>query len=739
MSVEERKVEEAMNRCMVISDPDRKKRCEELAKYTWQLGLEHEFFLVGLSDDIATVVSNPMQYNDRLLPHIGDLDFAESIGGSRPGWFIEDATCKFIDESIGHSEYSHGARTIELHPIYKKAVEDLARKIHGVPYSELDNGEKWNIRQRLKSDCRYNRKVEDITDELIEIDEYAVHRALTGEERAAEQIREGAADEKSVMVWPFGGISKVRTIRDDDTSYTVPKNYGGSYHISITLPHEPDDSENEMFERRNEWLKAVQWLEPLFVSTYFGPDVESFGDLGKHVEGSYRLKATKWGNLGDVKIGEGGEGEVDEEALSDYCTSYADNQLENYIDVSNEAYDLAKESVGDDLRSECIVEQRDECEGHINRGDFATDDEYNEAIDECVEENESSIDDCTDAAIHYSDAYGEILSELESDARDREYEYCMEEQVFGEVETLDTGGLTEERTEFRARRGGGVEIRIWDNFPTGEMKNVLKELVLVAAMSEERDYIEDMNDRGENRKIWDKAIERVRKEGYNAQLPDEYINALREKMGLHILTNSNRAKEVFHTVVQELWSRYHDHDWYQVMVEKPNEPIRTQNINEVAYDYHSRQKLRESPEDVAKFKRYLKNLRFLSNLKECERRPCWIPLSKDRPSVEENQPETEQTTISCAEMDETEKPVTDKDDFVSLMQRTLGPDYTKEDIRDVIDMLDRRNIIAVVRSPKGLIQEVRPLYNMSDVNLIVDNMVKDRAFNIKPNQWKEVR
>lgn len=92
------------------------------------------------------------------------------------------------------------------------------------------------------------------------------------------------------------------------------KDYVGSYHITITLPHTKNITVADFVKLHQDSANQIQWLEPLLITAFFSPDPDAMG-LGpdQGIEGSFRVGAVGWGNFagsdvrkfGDVGITRG--------------------------------------------------------------------------------------------------------------------------------------------------------------------------------------------------------------------------------------------------------------------------------------------------------------------------------------------------------------------------------------------------------------------------------------------------
>ena len=87
----------------------------------------------------------------------------------------------------------------------------------------------------------------------------------------------------SLVQYPFGMLSTMKFPKKcDSTKYTFAKSgkndkvqneYTGSYHITITLPHNPDKISTKQFVKEHQnFANQLQWLEPLLLSSFFSCD-----------------------------------------------------------------------------------------------------------------------------------------------------------------------------------------------------------------------------------------------------------------------------------------------------------------------------------------------------------------------------------------------------------------------------------------------------------------------------------
>ena len=78
--------------------------------------------------------------------------------------------------------------------------------------------------------------------------------------------------------------------------------YNGSYHITFTLPFEINTTKNEFIKMHQNFCNQLQWLEPLMLTSYFTGDEYAPGSLKTRVRGSFRVMIIGWGNFAGSDI-----------------------------------------------------------------------------------------------------------------------------------------------------------------------------------------------------------------------------------------------------------------------------------------------------------------------------------------------------------------------------------------------------------------------------------------------------
>lgn len=192
-----------------------------------------------------------------------------------------------------------------------------------------------------------NRTIDSITEELYYLEDTYLKMQMKNPivkekvEKYGKLVTHLCGSHNDIRV-PIRPTIYSDTYEFEDENVVKNKDYLGSYHITLTLPHRPSISKREFVEMHQNMANQIQWLEPLLVGAYFGPDLDSVGSYGnKRVKGAFRVMTTGWGTFAgsDVRtFGSKGVGRApniktywrdnlvfptEEDQLLDYCTRTA--------------------------------------------------------------------------------------------------------------------------------------------------------------------------------------------------------------------------------------------------------------------------------------------------------------------------------------------------------------------------------------------------------------------------------
>lgn len=298
--------------------------------------------------------------------------------------------------------------------------------------------------------------------------------------------------------------------------------YVGSYHVTLTLPHPRNIDRQEFIKMHQDCANAIQWLEPLLITAFFGPDMAAVGDGPEPgIEGSFRIMAVGWGNL-----------------------------------AGSDVRKFGTEGIG-----RGAVRKTKWREGFRLKG--------TRRIRDCVRT----------APPQYKKAVDILTSDFRTFNFESDMDKCLREHTPYDCPKVD-GGLMEPPY--------GMEIRIFDHFPSEYVLDLLKIIVRVAALvvqhSPGNKYVY-------NNKAWRECVQGVMREGWNYHVQPAYISELRTVLGLKLDGSGSRvAHDVFHMIIAEMHEMVHNSVLVGLMDETPNVAPRIPDFNRICWEISFRQK-----------------------------------------------------------------------------------------------------------------------------------------------------
>ena len=266
------------------------------------------------------------------------------------------------------------------------------------------------------------------------------------------------------------------------------KDYVGSYHITMTLPHTQNITTKQFVQNHVDCANQIQWIEPLLMTAFFSPDPDAVGQGPKPgIEGSYRVGAVGWGNFAGADVRVFGTQGVTRGAMME--TNWRKGLDLNGMERLNRCVKTAPPQY---KKSVSILTS------DFRTFNFVDDDKVTDPSKKCAELYNPN--DCPKAD-------GAPMS-----------------PPFG------------------------MEIRIFDHFHSEYLIDLLKIITLLAANADRHpapNYVYKS-------KSWISAMQAIMTYGWNAQLTGEYVSVLRKQLGLTLDCKSRRAHDIFVTLVAEL-------------------------------------------------------------------------------------------------------------------------------------------------------------------------------------------
>jgi hypothetical protein len=300
------------------------------------------------------------------------------------------------------------------------------------------------------------------------------------------------------------------------------KDYVGSYHVTITLPHTEDISQETFIKMHQNMACAIQWLEPLLAAAFFSPDPSIVGKGHLGIEGSFRVAAVGWGNFAGADVRK-----------------------------------LGTEGIGRGADQETYWRK------NLDIPDL-------ERVNQCVKT----------APPQYKKAVSILTSDFRTFGYEPDMEKCKHDFTPGDCPKTDGGPM---RPPF------GMEIRIFDHFPSEYLLDLMKILVLVGANSARhppRGYVYKNT-------AWIKAVKAVMTGGWNAKLGTDYLTEIRRHLGIDlrpVVSESRLAWDLLVGVVDELHRLNHSSHLVHILDETPDVKPRVPQINRQCWELSFNQK-----------------------------------------------------------------------------------------------------------------------------------------------------
>lgn len=290
------------------------------------------------------------------------------------------------------------------------------------------------------------------------------------------------------------------------------------------------------------------------------------------------------------------------------------------------------------------------------------------------------------------DVYGNLGGSFVSDFRSLpESKYSGRPAPYRTLMRVSDKHVANTGTEFKLREPFGVEWRVPDSFDAHGAEDFLKVACYVAGNAERE--LDDVP-LPQQETSWNAAAASVIEEGWNAMVSKEYVDALRRALSVPILTGSLRAADVCSQLEKELWEKNKATRTAAMMVEDNSKQPRIHNFNKDSWNFMLKRKLFLNDHERKKFVDFTRRLWLLSHGSE------WVRVAG-----------------------------TGGKSVRDLCELTLGKNYSAEDLRDVLDFFEEKNLIEVDRTAEGFFERVRVKLPTEDALIDAFNsVVADPSF-----------
>ena len=254
-------------------------RYKRLNNHTWGIGLEHETQLFhrpalhklgGKNKTVDFIVFDTLTHTINILKNL-----KENKNRALDIEFIE----KIPFEATGRK--CNGKMVVEKVPF------DMPEFITDNPFSSLKTGKRPIESYCLELKANKSRFIQ-----------------LLNENKTVKSLSDKYG---SLVNFAYGYVNylKIPELTDKNDykfSKKLREDYVGSYHLTLTLPHNDKTTTSKFISMHKNYANMLQWLEPLLVATYFSSDQMAMGTTKKRVRGSPRVLMIGWGNLAGSDI-----------------------------------------------------------------------------------------------------------------------------------------------------------------------------------------------------------------------------------------------------------------------------------------------------------------------------------------------------------------------------------------------------------------------------------------------------
>jgi len=266
----------------------------------WGLGVEHEMHLFHKS-------SNGMKNTNIMFNSQESTCFMtnerDSCCKGRPA----NKSCNdFTEEAKQNKKKDFGLTDEE-----KLFIQNTQWELSGRQVSNCKEGEKFThiikrvpiLMPELITTNFSNRTIDSIWKELVSLEDHYIKIHMKNP-----HTKQKVKDYGALTTHLCGSHSEILIPKEptiNSKEYVFIKNkmvdYLGSYHITITLPHTKDILTKDFVKMHQNMAQQIQWLEPLFITSFFSPTQDSVGNKDEP-EGSFRVMTIGWGNFAGSNI-----------------------------------------------------------------------------------------------------------------------------------------------------------------------------------------------------------------------------------------------------------------------------------------------------------------------------------------------------------------------------------------------------------------------------------------------------
>jgi hypothetical protein len=509
---------------------------EKLKNMRWAMGLEHEtqYYFINKNPHAVKADAVVCLTYEYLMDILGN-DFSKnpyykelSTGDIKE---IDDlyAKIKLDDEQYNRltdSVYEETGRKCGGKVVLNKLYYKLNNKQEPLRMPEFITNNPFSTMNNSKNIEYYVKQLND-TEHTFE--QYIVQHPMLKRYLKEYDLK--------MIQYPFGMSSNIRVLDNyfNGSSKLTKKTYTdycGSFHYTLTLPHENKETYTEADEQKfvdnhYNFGAMFQWIEPLLLAAYFSCDQEAVGTTEKRIRGSFRVARVGWGNFAGADMRKKTKGVGRYADVNQKWREGFDFYESNIINYCNVPFKSNKETAMSSFSS--------------NIRTFAP------------SKNSTS-----------------------------------KERISGAPMTIPNG----------------MEVRIFDHFPTIYLYSLLQIIILVAANSQRTtvdQFVYEDDD-------WIATIRKIMLEGWKAEVSPTYVKKLEKIMKLDgVQVKSYQAFDVLRGFVDKLFEVNKSSDYVFLMYGPQTSP-QIPKINKFSWDFAFMLKLLKDETCYGNFIRLLQKM-----------------------------------------------------------------------------------------------------------------------------------
>jgi hypothetical protein len=152
----------------------------------------------------------------------------------------------------------------------------------------------------------------------------------------------------------------------------------------------------------------------------------------------------------------------------------------------------------------------------------------------------------------------------------------------GDIRNISTRFVDKTKNDIM-KKGEGIEIRIFDHFPTKYIQNLLHIIIIIADNSFKQKY-SDNNPHVYNDKDWIQNMKYIINQGWNANLTTQYITKIKKNLDIKFECQSTKTYDILLCLIKELFQK-NKNGLFQTLTKTKNKLPYIPKINRFSWEF----------------------------------------------------------------------------------------------------------------------------------------------------------